>query len=170
MQCGQYRARILKKFKETIVKYLLRDNGIPVIHNKRISSRGSAFRPDFRIASPFGMIICEVDEHQHKRGDYTESAEKSRMIDLYYDIQIICPGVQVLILRMNPDSYVGVKVELKKRHAYLCQLFHHFLTQPSIGMPLGVIYLFYDGFDGTTRIQPLPLTVVEQRAQEAPTM
>jgi ribosomal protein L32 len=153
MKCGQYRGKKLYHFKETMVKHFFTSNNISFIHNRRISSDGSRYQPDFLIKSKFGYIIVEVDEHQHR--DYDKEEEIIRMQIIYDDIQLISLNSQVLFIRFNPDRYNGIKVDIKKRYEYLYNIIKHFINLIEITIPLGQLKLFYNEFNGNPSIEPL---------------
>jgi len=155
MDCGQYRELALVKFKETIIYNFLKTNNISFIYNKLITKGKSRYRPDFLITTSYGYIILEVDEHQHKFGYYDESKEISRMYTIYNDILITKPNAQVLFIRYNPDKYKGIQYKIKQRQDYLYTLITYLLSLDTINMKLGVIYLFYDGFDNNPQAQTL---------------
>jgi hypothetical protein len=154
MDCGKYRELVIISVRETTVEYLLQTNDIQYIHNKRISPGGSRHRPDFLIPSNFGFIIIEVDENQHNKHFHHD--EEKRMKTIYNDTQLLLPGKQVLFLRYNPDKFYGkCDVDDKQRLAYLFTVLTSVKQSESIGIPLGYVKLFYDGFDGSPVIQPL---------------
>lgn len=153
MACGKYRDLILTKFKETIIYNFLKTNNIFFIYNKLIPKGKSKYRPDFLITTSYGHIILEIDEHQHET--YDKSKEISRMYTIYNDIFITQPDSQVLFIRYNPDKYKGIQCKNKQRQDYLYTLITYLSLLNTINMKLGVIYLFYDGFDNNPQIQPL---------------
>lgn len=155
MNCGLYRNTRLQKFKENIIKYFLQSNNISVIHNKSISHIGSKHKPDFLIMSIFGYIILEVDEDQHRYGLYVVS-EINRMKSIYFNIQSINEGAQVLFVRYNPDKYKGLQQSTKERHSYLYTSLCHLIKLSTIGTELAQIKLYYDKFDGKPQIIPVP--------------
>ncbi len=155
MQCGSYRIRNNLKYKENLVKCFFESNKIPLIHNKRVSPYGSRYMPDFLIDSKFGKIIVEVDENQHTIG-YDQNDEIRRMIHIYHDVQLIKPNAQVLFIRFNPDKYKGcLRHKFKDRYDYLYVIVTHFINEITIGLHLGKIMLYYDGFDGNPSIEPI---------------
>ena len=107
------------------------------------------------IETAFGYIINEVDEYQHRRACYSVNKEITRMIQLYYDIQRIKPGAEVLFVRFNPDSYSGPNVPMSQRYNYLCQIIRDYSNIDKIGTPVSAVYLFYDGFDGNPKLEPV---------------
>lgn len=153
--CGMYREIKLHHFKESMVKYLLQTNGINFTHDKRISPNGSFYRPDFKITTKFGTLILEVDEYQHNRQDYNPAIEESRMIKIFEDIILDTPGTKVLFIRYNPDKYTGTQYTYERKRSYLCTLVKYFIECENINLNLGKIYLFYDGFNGTTNIEAI---------------
>jgi len=153
MECGQYRKQVPCRSKEVKIKYFLQSNNIPHINNKQITKLGSTKRPDFLINSKFGYIILEVDEDKHR--GYDSLDETHRMEILYNDIKLINPEAQVLFIRYNPDKYRGLQHDEIQRVSYLHMLLIHFIELNNIGTSAGKIYLYYDGFDGQPKIQPI---------------
>ncbi|CAH6420577.1 Hypothetical protein HVR_LOCUS1227 [uncultured virus] len=157
MNCGKYRELFIISARETAVERLLQSNNISFVHDKRVSLHGSRHRPDFRMSSNFGYIILEVDENQHNK--YLEFEEKNRMKAIYYDVQLIDKGKQVLFIRYNPDKYDGAPIDDKKRLEYLLLVTNSMKQLPSIGVPLGYVKMFYDGFTGAPSIEPLDIEI-----------
>jgi hypothetical protein len=133
--------------KEHIIKKLLEDHSIDFVHDKIVVEGCSRLRPDFRILTTWGEIILEVDEHQHNRRTYTPECEITRMKQIYFDV-----GVEKLqFIRYNPDSFKGGKHFTKaKRHTFLIKYLQECIEGKTIPETLGVVYLFYDGFDNTS--------------------
>ena len=156
MQCGQYRLKILYHFKEMMTKAFLESNGYTFIYDKPVSPNGSNFRPDFYFQGSKAVeIINDLDERQHKKMRYTKEKEISRMVTIYHDIQLTKKGKEVLFIRYNPDRYKGKQLTDKERMVELDRVQRWALNLESIGTPLGVIYLFYDGYDGSNKIIPI---------------
>jgi ribosomal protein L37E len=160
MNCGLYREKRLYHFKEQMVKEFLKSNGIQFIYDKRVDINGSMFRPDFLITTKFGYIVVEVDEYQHKSSDYNIKHEEYRMRRIYFDIQNH-KGLnkELLFIRFNPDNYEGQNINSKQRLEYLYTLIKYFEIIDTIGVSIGKIYLYYDGFAGNNiKIEPISLT------------
>ena len=151
-ECGQYRYKIIVD-KEYEIKMFLRCQNIQFTHNKIVHLNGSSKRPDFLIDSIFGKIILECDEFQHK--DIRYNKEEKRMITIYNDIQLLSKQSEVLFIRYNPDIYKGIQFTTNDRLEYLLIILHHFITLDKLNIKLGVVYLFYDGFDGNPKVQEL---------------
>ena len=151
-ECGQYRYKVIVR-KEHDIKMFLKFNNINNRHNKTVHRDGSFKRPDFLIDSVFGKIILECDEFQHK--DIKYNKEEKRMITIYNDIQLSSKGAEVLFIRYNPDNYKGIQFNTNDRLEYLHFLLKHYIKLEILGTKLGVIYLFYDEFDGTPKIKEL---------------
>ena len=167
MNCGIYRERILYHFKEYIIKGFLQSNNIPFIHDKIISPNGSRYRPDFVIKGKYIYICLEVDEYQHSGEGYSVAKEQARMCTIYQDLQITNHSVSLLFLRYNPDRYNGINYDTKQRLSYLYTIIKYFMEIETIGMNLGKIYLYYDGFTGNPKIQPINSNI-EQIYQDEP--
>jgi len=133
--------------KELTVKALLEENDIKFIHNSKVEDGCSRFRPDFRIPTPYGNIILEVDEFQHSKS-YDCQCEINRMGQIYFD----CGLPYVLFIRYNPDSYKEIGNEKnfssERRQEYLLKFLKENLGK-DIAYPKNradVVYLFYDWF------------------------
>lgn len=155
MDCGNYRKRVLHKFKESMIKAFLDSNNIPYIHDRPILRTGVGYRPDFLIQTDHRQIILEVDEHQHDTYDPNDEALRMRVI--YEQIQQIKPGSEVVFIRYNPDAYMGHQVDTKSRQSHLYTILRYIMEQPPFLVPLGKVYMFYDGFDGNPDIQPIQI-------------
>lgn len=152
MQCGCYREKRLYHFKESIVKSFLSSNCYSFTHDKVVPNSRSGFRPDFLLKCSVGYIVIEVDEWQHKRG-YTKHSETGRMCAIFNDLRQNDNNCKVLFIRYNPDHYDGVQCTSKTRLEYLNILLLHFINVTTSDYHLGVLYLYYDGFDGTPKIE-----------------
>lgn len=155
-ECGNYRYKFCSE-KEKRVKDFLLANNIKHIHNKPVHEKGSLYRPDFLLDCKFGKLIIECDEYQHQRGRYTKEDEIKRMKVIYNDIQIIKPKSKVLFIRYNPDGYKGDQYSTTERLEYLLDLINYFIELPKLNHQLGVLYLFYSGFDSKPEIQNIRL-------------
>ena len=151
-ECGQYRYKVIIR-KEYDIKMFLRSQNIQFIHNKIVHQDGSFKRPDFLINCKFGKIIVECDEFQHKKE--TKYKEEKRMIIIYNDIQLLSKGDEVLFIRYNPDNYKGIQFATNDRLEYLLIILQHFIALDKLNIKLGVIYLFYDEFDGNPKIKEI---------------
>ncbi len=99
--------------------------------------------PRFYNRNKLGVIVLEVDEHQHSKG-YPCACELSRMKQIYMDLGY----EKVLFIRYNPDEYVSVDEMIPdiKRHAILIKVLKNKMKMTEIEWNLASIYLFYDGF------------------------
>lgn len=153
-ECGGYRCKIIIQ-KEHDIKLFLKSHDIKFINNKPVHLDGSSKRPDFLIDAAFGKIVLECDEFQHK--GYDNIKEQNRMKIIYKDIQILSKGSEVLFVRYNPDNYKGVQYNSIDRLQYLHFLLNHIMKLDKININLGVIYLFYNGFDDNPQIQQIKI-------------
>ena len=71
-----------------------------MIVNKKIQGGNSQRRPDVFIDRGDYCIIIEIDERQHRSGDYT-SDNRDRTSEIIDDIN----GRSLVLIRFNPDSY-----------------------------------------------------------------
>ena len=135
--------------KELVIKNLFDKNGINYVsNNKPVDINCSAKRPDFHIDMDYFQLIVEVDEHQHR--SYPKECEIIRMMQIQQDLG----SERVIFIRYNPDDYIdhmGNKVRLPNgRHETLLNLIHTVrLINIETLPPLGVYYLFYDGFNSS---------------------
>jgi hypothetical protein len=93
-----------------------------------------------------------VDENQHH--SYACECEQGRMVAIFQDYS----GGKVIFIRYNPDSYtnsLGVKVSSDKgKEQKLLDTIKAIMNNP-LDKALSVIYLFYDGYDGSVKIDEL---------------
>jgi len=134
-----------KKKKEIQVKNFLQENKINAyLYDQRIPTGTSLYRPDQVIETKWGNIVLEIDEHQHRRKNYTCECEIVRMKHIYIDLQ----GEPLLYIRYNPDRYTpsyGKEFSESKRRELLLKIIQKYLVKPPDNL-CTVIYLFYDGF------------------------
>ncbi len=120
-------------------------------------------RPDIVYHCGTHVVICEVDEHQHK--SYTscgttvtekKDAESRRMFEIFQQFQHPNQVIPVVFIRYNPDSFSSngktIKVRDQIRHNVLLRWMKHCLNTKDWLYPLQVKYLFYDGHDDTDTI------------------
>lgn len=156
MECGRYRVKTLLRFKELMRKAFLESNGYTFIYDKRISLNGSRFKPDFNFQGTGGVeLLFEEDENQHVK--YDGDREITRMVTIYHDIQLIKKGKSVLFIRCNPDDYEGKQLTQEEKMIKINDVLQKYINVESIGTELGVIYLFYDGYDGSDKIISIDL-------------
>jgi hypothetical protein len=153
-ECGNYRYKITMS-KEYTIKMFLKSHDIKFIHNKAVHLDGSLCRPDFLIDAAFGKIILECDEFQHKW--YESYNEQNRMKLIYEDIRLLSREVEVLFIRYNPDNYKGVQYDENAKLEYLHFLLKHFMMLEKLNIKLGVIYLFYDEFNGNPLLEKIEI-------------
>ena len=141
------------KKEETIKELLEKNFGSEFFrHDQRVDGGCSRRRPDFEISAEWGIIVLEIDEHQHNRKTYSCECETTRMRQLYFDY-----GVEhLLFIRYNPDSYLSLdsngdeitttKPErAKQREEFLVKYLREQRAERTFEH-LGVVYLYYDGF------------------------
>ncbi len=153
---------------EEKIRYV-HDSAIP-----QIDTESSKRRPDFRIETEHLTIILEVDEFQHNKHEC--SCEIKRMREIYQSLNTksvfaplpsvakidSCPnGVlnttdipsdyrKVLFIRYNPDTYKplsGKILSQNKRQELLIKYLEMYMSESyEQKHPIGVIYLFFDGY------------------------
>ena len=72
-----------------------------MVNDRRIQGGCSKKRPDICIDLATHVLVVEVDEFQHLRGDY--SCENKRMMELFEDGS----ARPIVFLRFNPDKYTN---------------------------------------------------------------
>ena len=100
-------------------------------------------------------LIVEVDEHQHSKYSCGIQGEMQRMITLYEEDS---GGFPLLFTRFNPDSYYYNNKAIKTyrdREEKLIEVIKGLKNRKTVDFNIGVIYLFYDGFD---TVETIPLT------------
>lgn len=149
-----------KKTKEIrIVNLLTEKFGKPTYQDQIIMSENkhnSKYRPDVVYEFKDYVIIIEVDERQHNGASYNCTDEnlgqRDRMLDIYFSF----PNKKVFFIRYNPDSYKVKdkvqKIAQTKREELLVKWLELLFSYDSTKFPkLGVLYLYYDEFDSTSR-------------------
>ena len=109
------------------------------------------YRPDYILDRQIHVIILEVDENQHR--GYGDLCEKRRVLSLAQDFG----ETPVTFVRYNPDSYKdhnGVNQRFRKsREDRLISALNSLIRfPPKLEEKIRIIYLFYDGDDGTNKI------------------
>ena len=143
-----------RKLKESAIKSLLtRENIHFESHDKIIENSCSRYRPDFVIDTPYYKIVVEVDEFQHRV--YGETCEHNRMMQVMFDSGM----QQILFIRYNPDKYYddsGVECDTRprEREDHLVRVLRSYMNPevPLSDPGVSIIYLYYDGYNGTPEI------------------
>jgi len=129
-------------------------------------------RPDFVIDADTHKVVLEVDEYQHKKGEY--NCEVKRMWDIAQAL-----GIPTLFIRYNPDNYMfnGITKDSndRERKQELLMCLSDAVKSPPAeeSQFLRVVYLFYDGYDSTKyKITTIPEVwfkneIHEERANKA---
>jgi hypothetical protein len=139
--------KVYRATKEISIKTLLEEHKIDFIHNKTADSKCTGRRPDFNIICNWGILILEVDEHQHSKS-YPCSCELKRMKEIYMALGVS----KVLFIRYNPDKYKTIdNVDQASdivRQTYLIKYINQLRKKSSVDIDynLGGVYLYYDGF------------------------
>lgn len=134
-----------EQIKEEQIKEFLLINNFEFVHNKTIYIKGSLIRPDFLIDCKFGKIIIECDEFQHC--SYNKNEEEKRMITIYKDVQFVKRSAEVLFIRYNPDNSRYLKFDTYTKLTCLYNTLLYLMNLEKLNMKLGVIYLYYTGFN-----------------------
>jgi hypothetical protein len=110
---------------------------------------------DFIIQKPWGVILLECDEEQHKA--YDPSCDLRRDFDSCASIAL---GSQhkAVVLRYNPDAFkvggVTRRTSKKDRQQKLIEILKSWEEDPAPGLGFARFFLFYDAADDAA---PLPL-------------
>ena len=122
--------RSVTKSKELEVHQALRDAQIAFEYQHHLPFRGCGLESetahayaDFALPAPWGYVLLEVDEEQHKA--YDPSCDVRRDFDMAASVAL-GSGHKLLVLRYNPDAFkiAGVtrRTTKKERHAQLIRL------------------------------------------------
>ena len=138
--------RAVTKSKELEATQALRDAQITFEyqHYHGLESETAHAFADFALPTPWGYVLLEVDEEQHKA--YDPSCGVRRDFDMAASVAL-GSGHKLLVLRYNPDAFkiAGVtrRTTKKERHAQLIRLLGGLLAcEPEA--PFTRLFLFYD--------------------------
>jgi hypothetical protein len=100
----------INKVREAEVKYFLSQNGYEdrFVYNSRIESTSLRERPDFLFRGRHHDVILEVDETQHKKGEYTKRSKSDpNLTNDEMRMRIIVNETKrpTIFIRYNPDEY-----------------------------------------------------------------
>lgn len=105
-------------------------------------------RVDFLIIHKSGVIFLEVDEGQHRFGEYSVSCDMGRMAKIIESLTLGGNSMPVLFIRYNPDAYscsvTGHRTVSKRcvREARLQRVIEEWI--PNADVPLTIQYMYYD--------------------------
>ena len=143
--CGNFNKGV-QKLKELEVKAVLDGAGIKYqSYDSKIDDGCSKYRPDFVIDRGTFNVVVECDENQHS--SYSPECELARMYQIFQDFG----GKYVVFIRFNPDNYTtGTQTyrPSSKRYGELLRAIEYFCNKITLDVPIGVVYLFYDGYLG----------------------
>ena len=144
------------KRTENSLSDFLQKKGVTFIRDSAPAGSCTRRRPDFVFQTPYGVILVENDENQHKSNLCT--CEQSRMIELHQSF-----GEAVHFIRFNPDRFVQSStgktgfVELPKRHVELYKILQKLLKNPQhffqAHSALSARYMYYDNCDTEEHFQ-----------------
>ena len=143
--------RAVTKSKELEVHQALRDAQIAFEYQHYLPFRGCGLESetahafaDFALPTPWGYVLLEVDEEQHKA--YDPSCDVRRDFDMAASVAL-GSGHKLLVLRYNPDAFkiAGMtrRTTKKERHAQLIRLLGELLAREPEA-PFTRLFLFYD--------------------------
>ena len=164
--------KALTKTKELNIHNTLQAADIEFEYQKYIPFRGCGLGSetvcaylDFAITTHWGVILFEVDEHQHS--SYPAACDIRRDFDIYASIAM-GSGQKVAILRYNPDAFridgKNVRVAAKDRQRRLIEVLRAWIEEdPAPNLPFARFFLYYDGRSGSN----LPLVAKDWESDEA---
>lgn len=148
--CEYCRKKTIRGAKESAMKDLLKEHKIGIAtYNKKIKNGSYDYRPDFFINKATFNIILEVDENQHK--SYDKDCEIKRMYEIHSEA---LGEIPTIFIRYNCDEYVDIdNVKHEKGDPLrVINLIKQLRKLPAIVRGLFIIYVYYDGDDGTNKI------------------
>ena len=144
------------KRTENALNDFLQKKGLTFVRDGAPAGSCTRRRPDFVFQTPYGVILVENDENQHKNN--LCECEQSRMIELHESY-----GEAVHFIRFNPDRFAFSStgrtgfVELPQRHEELYKVLQRLLKNPQaffITHPgLSVRYMYFDNCDTLQHFQ-----------------
>ena len=156
--CNPEKFKEFKQRKEFHILSVLKNNGFEkgLKHNCVPETKCGKERPDFYWEFEAYVLICEVDESQHK--SYSCLCEQIRMINISQSFG----GKPVFWIRYNPDAFRLPSGELayitqRQREEHLLEWIRYGHTSPPTEY-VQVIHLFYDECElrvGANQIQTL---------------
>ena len=161
--CNNFIVKKIHKAKENeVIDYLKIRNVIFESCDKIPQDSCSKYRPDAVINFIYFKIILEIDEHQHR--NYEDKCEMVRMLQLQQDYG----GIPIIFIRYNPDNYKDANKDLIKPNQKRLKILYDNLRSfknlqkdyenNKVNLsPLNVMYLFYDGFDGKSKLEPIDI-------------
>ncbi len=164
--------KALTKTKELNIHNALQAAGIDFEYQKHIPFRSCGLEsetvcayPDFAITTHWGVVLFEVDEHQHS--SYPAACDVRRDFDMYASIAL-GSGQKVAILRYNPDEFriddTTLRVAAKERQRRLVEVLRAWTAEdPAPTLPFARFFLYYDGRSGSD----LPLVAKDWASDEA---
>jgi hypothetical protein len=79
------------------------------------------------------------------------------MIQIYKDIKSLKGETEVLFIRYNPDNYRGIQFTREERRSKLLGILNWAENLSTINTSLGVIYMFYNDYNGTEHIKSVDI-------------
>jgi hypothetical protein len=123
--------------------------------DKALSTIGGCgkYRPD-KLYTGLGVaLIVEFDEHQHTGFNY--SCDERRISEIFDDLGTDMTSLRVI--RFNPDSYKGPRVELADRYRACITLMKRLMVTPPSDQPITIHYLYYNK-DSETICKNMPVS------------
>ena len=148
-----------KKEEEKLAKLLTSNNiDFKREHQINFSCVGSTFaRIDFVIIKDGVAIFLEVDENQHKFGEYSIACDMKRMASIYEALLYEDNTLPLYFIRYNPHAYrVGGELQKRKtvdRQQELLDVIDSISTKTV--KRLSILYMYYDCdtlVDGSIRL------------------
>eukprot|EP00873_Tetraselmis_striata_P035339 jgi/Tetstr1/455603/TSEL_042415.t1 len=142
----EYWAR--KKKEEERVRTALAKRGFDfkIEHHVDFSciDNGTFCRIDVLLQLNGGVIMLEIDEDQHKFGDYTVGCDMRRMAKVMETLALEGNTLPIYWLRYNPGAYSEDGEKRKRLKALREQMLVKHIESVKFDRPFWVHYMFYD--------------------------
>jgi hypothetical protein len=105
-------------------------------------------RIDFLITFENKIVMLEVDEGQHRFGDYSVGCDMRRMARIVESLAVEGNTIPILFVRYNPHSFKvdghTKTVKRDKREEALLQKINASTDTDTDGTPLNILYMYYN--------------------------
>ncbi len=150
----------------TVVQYLRKHLRTPFVHDRVDAEGCDKLRPDllFPLEGKTHCVIVEVDEFQHKHGNYLEECECARMNRIVSGIG----GKSVIFVRYNPDGalHCGRRVNLPDRSTrlrVLAELVRSLVDETLSTFEVRLVQLYFDDCRDTPVYDPVQVEDLTHR-------
>ena len=149
-----------RKRQEERVRKVLSDAGYHFKSEHHIdfkcSGAGTFARIDALMQYNGGVVMLEVDEDQHKFGDYSVGCDMKRMANVMETLALSGNTLPVYWIRYNPGAYTLDGTRCKRSRASREQMLLEALSSVDFSKPFWVHYMFYDCDGGQLAIHAQP--------------